>query len=242
MISEFELILEGKYNYLKNKQTYCEENFEVKHQETTKGDFIFNAEVLSRSHTGEFLKVEVSYLTSYDFFPKKVVVKRFMGGRESCETFDIDGANKSLEYFFFDGNDTHRSTKPINGNFQIASPAFSTSMLMTLKKNLDSVQRNHYTIISSKNVWSFDAPLFDKDIYIEVIDLKPVTIKAGEGNLKATHCAILEKNDAGSVSSDGDQIYLSKHFSIPYKGIFGGDTVIEVAHLKILEEKYSKMF
>lgn len=242
MVNEFELILEGKYNYLKEKQTYCEENFKVMRQGSSRGDFIFNAEVLSRSHTGEFLKIEVSYLVSHDFYPKKVVVKRFMGGRESCETFDIEGVNKSIEYFFFDGSDTHQSIKPISGNFQIATPAFSTSMLMTLKKKLDSVHRTHYTVISSENIWSYKSPLFDKDIYIELIELNPISLKIADINLKATHCAILESNEAGSNRENSDQMFLSKHFSIPYKGVFAGDTIIEIAHMKVLEDKFSKMF
>lgn len=240
MINDFGIVLEGKYNYLKNKQTYCEENFEVRHQGSSRGDFIFNAEILSRSHTGEFLKIEVSHLLSYDFNPKKVVVKRFMGGRESCETFDIVGTNKSIEYYFYNGSDTHQSIKPISGNFQIATPAFSTSMLMTLKKKLDSVQRTHYTVVSSENIWTFKDPLFDRDIYIELVELNPISIKVGDVSLKATHCAILNESDGNS--NNADQLFLSKHFLIPYKGIFIDDTVIEVSHMKVLEEKFSKLF
>ena len=236
MTTKFNQVLDGKFVYSKNNQVYGEENFWLENQGSSRGDFLFGAEILSRSHNGEFLKIQVKYLTSYDFNPKRVEINRFMGERESAETFEIDEAQQAIEYFFFDGNNTHRETKSIKGVFQIATPSFASSLLVTQKKRLDTLQRSQYTVVSSENIWNYDSQLNQKEISIELVELDPVSIKVRDQNLKATHCSISsldgELSDV-AASKKPEDIFLSKHYSIPYKGVFKDGVVIEIEKLNI---------
>lgn len=236
MTLKFNPILDGKYFYRKKKQSYCEENFWVSKQSSSRGDYLFKAEVLSRSHNGEFLKVEVHYLTSFDFTPKKVEIERSMGSRVSTETFELEGQNQALEYYFFDGNETQRFSHNVASNIQIAAPAFSSSLLMTLKKKLDPVQRSQYNVLCSQNIWSYESPLVENEIFLEMVDPAPIDLKIGDQHLPATHCIMSGRNSHlsdSAASKSNEEVFLSKHFSIPYKGIFKNDITIELAQLNV---------
>lgn len=236
MTLKFSQILNGKYLYRKKKQPYCEENFWVSKQSSPRGDYLFNAEVLSRSHNGEFLKVEVHYLTSFDFTPKKVEIERSMGSRISTETFYLEGQDQILEYNFDDGNETQRFSKNVATNIQIATPAFSSSLIVTMKKRLDPTQRSKYSILCSKNIWSYESPLIENEIFLEMVEPSPVDVKVGDQHLPATHCIMSGRNSHLSDSATNkshEEVFLSKHFSIPYKGIFKNDIAIELAQLNV---------
>ena len=52
--------------------------------------------------------------------------------------------------------------------------------------------------------------------------------------MKATHCKLLSSN-LGTSSEEGHDVFLSKHFNIPYLGVFSDDLKINIDHLKSFE-------
>ena len=245
MKDEFEQIVQGKYNYFQAKKIYCEENFEIIKQNSARGDVVFRSEVLSRSQNGEFLKIEIEYRTTHDFSPKEVTISRFMGGRKSVETFDIISNDKIVSYKF--ESDSGVQYKEINysGILQVATPAISTSFICTLKKRIDPVHRSYYTILQSSNVWDYESGPTIHDLIIEQVDLNTVNIKVADLNVAATHCAILLDSDSADTNptgKDNEEVFFSKHFSLPYKVVFKDYVTVEVAELKVNNDRYANLF
>lgn len=237
-----EKIIEGKYNYYQGDQVYCEENFSVYKEDGSQGRLIFNAELTSRVETGEFLKVIVDYKLSKKFEPLNLKVKRLLGGNKSVERYVVDLKDKNVRYTFRGTDGIHETEKIITGKFHIAAPAFSTSMLATAAKKLDPVHRTSYNIISSNNVWEYEGPFKESEIFIELSSLEPVPVHVGDTELNATHCKIFEDDKAKNPNITGYSVYLSKHYQIPYKASFADDIQIEVQNLKNYETEYKDLF
>lgn len=227
-------ILQGKFNYLSQNKIYSEENFRVYRQEGRKINYLFKCEILSRVRTGEFLKVYVEYRVSRHFDPIEVTITRLMGDKESKEKITIDTKTKNYHYLFQSKDATQTYDKIINSRPHIASPAFTTSMLMTNQKRLDPVQRTNYTLITSENVWDYKGPFQEKSFYAELQALEPKEIVLNNKTIKALHCKLLSSN-LGTSSDEGHDIYLSKHYNIPYLAIFSSDLKITTDHMQSLE-------
>lgn len=240
-MSDYNQILTGKYLYTKNQQAYCEENFSVQTCSDPRLKFLINAEILSRSQTGEFLKVNVDYLLDSSFTPKRVEIKRSMGEKLSREVFSFDNAQYQLNYSFSDNKDTWQHTAKSSSQPQVASPSFATSMLATMAKRVDQTQRTKYKIITSPNIWKYAAPFVEEEFSLTPVDSKPVKIELGKNQVSATHCSISQPNTE-DTDPKGPQVFISKHFSIPYKGIFAGGIVIEAESLKIMDNKVAHIF
>lgn len=224
-------ILQGKYNYTSQNKIYSEENFKIFKEEDRKLNYVFKSEILSRVKTGEFLKIYVTYRVNQHFDPINVEIERLMGQKESFEKFQIDPKTKNYHYILKGIDSTETYDKIISSRPHIATPSFLTSMLMTNQKRLDPVQRTTYTIVTSNNVWNFEEPFREKTIIAELQSLEPKDIIVNKKSLKATHCKLLHENQGTSTAS-GHDIYLSKHFNIPYLGVFSDDLRIEIDHLR----------
>lgn len=227
-------ILQGKFNYLSQNKIYSEENFRVYREEGRRISYLFKCEVLSRVKTGEFLKVYIEYRVSRHFDPIEISITRLMGNKESKENFSVDPKTKNYTYTFQTKDGTQSYDKVLTSRPHIATPAFTTSMLMTNQKRLDPVQRTNYTLITSDNVWEYQGPFFEKSIFVELQALEPKDVMVSSKTVKALHCKLLSSN-LGTSSDQGHDIYLSKHFNIPYLGIFSDDLKITTDHLQSLE-------
>jgi len=237
-----EKIVEGKYNYYQHDQVYCEEHFKVFRQEASTGNFNFNAELMSRVDTGEFLKVFVDYELTHNFEPVNLRIKRTLGAHKSTERFTVDLKDKKIHYVFNGKEGMHESETAISGRFHIAAPAFSTSMLMSEAKKIDPVHRTPYNIISSENIWEYKEPFKESTLYVELMSLEPVTINLHDNELQATLCNIYEEDKIKNPNAEGYPVYISKHYQIPYKAEFANGIRIEVQNLKNFESEYKGSF
>ena len=237
-----EKIVEGKYNYYQHDQLYCEEHFKLFRQEESRGNYNFNAELMSRVDTGEFLKVFVDYELTHNFEPVNLRIKRTLGANKSTERFSVDLKDKKVRYVFNGKDGIHESERLISGRFHIAAPAFCVSMLMTESRKVDPVHRTSYNIISSENIWEFAETFKESTLYIELMSLEPVTINLHDNEVQATHCNIYEEDKIKNPNAQGHPIYISKHYQIPYKAEFANGIRVEVQNLKNYESDLKGAF
>lgn len=230
-------LLEGKYFYYENKNPYSEENFQVSKEDKSQGNYFFNAQTNTRVKTGEFLKVDIKYTLNGEFEPLEVEITRLLGGNKSTELFLVDNKKSEVVYKFINDQSEDIFSKIVSGRFHFATPCFSLSMLMTHMRKIDPVHRTPYTIITSKNIWNYNAPFTEEEIYVELQSLDPAKINISGKELKATHCKLLQVDENGTIATEGHDIYLSKYFSIPYYGRFSDSLKIEIDRLKNFESQ-----
>lgn len=241
-MSKLEKILEGKYNYFNKNQVYTEENFKVEREGGLQGNLLFSSEVLSRVKTGEFLKVYIEYRVTPKFDPVDVKITRQLGEKESSENFRIDSREKNVQYVFESNGKKHYHDKILTSLPHIATPCFLTSVIMINQKKLDPVQRTPYTILTSNNIWEFEKGFEEKEVYIELQELEPQQLTIDRIKLKASHCKILAVDENGTIATEGQDIYLSKYYYIPYKAVFSKDLHISIKTLKYYDEKLNSQF
>lgn len=233
-------ILEGKFNYYNGENIYTEENFSVDREGGRKGNYIFHSEVLSRVKTGEFLKIYIKYEVNNAFDPVNINIVRQLGAKESVEDFSYDLKSKNVTYTFDSGKSTKYFEKVITSLPHVAAPCFLTSMIMVNQKKIDPVQRTSFTILTSSNIWEYESEFKEGEVYIELQELEPQNLVIDGNELKATHCKILQVDENGTINDLDHNIYLSKHFYIPYLANFGKDLKIEVETLKHYETRAEK--
>lgn len=236
-MSNRDKVIEGKFNYFLDGSQYTQEEFRVFKDANAKANLNFEAEVTSRVKTGEFLKVACQYRFTSKFVPIKCSITRSMGENTSEEIFLFDDKTKNVSYEFNANGKTKRHEKVITSKPHVAAPCFSLSMLMVNAKKIDPVQRTPYTLLSTQNIWDYHGPFVEQEIYLELQELEPIKINIDGKQLKATHCKILQVNDKGTIIDGGDDVYLSKHYYIPYYGKFKNDLTIKIETLKHYEDK-----
>lgn len=240
-MSYTEKILEGKYNYLNAGQIYSEETFLLLTESKKQGNYIFKSEVLSRVRTGEFLKVYVEYEVTHQFDPIRVNIKRLLGDKSSVEEYYIDQKTKNIIYDFTDTNGkVFSSNRFVPGKTHIGTPCFFTSMLSINSKPLDPVHRASYQLITSNNIWEYEDTFMEKEFFLELQNIEAVNIQIGGKDLKASYCKLHETNTKHIDQSVAHDIYLSKHFYVPYKAIFSDTLEIEVESMKRYNDEFSR--
>ncbi len=240
-MSYAEKLLEGKYNYLKDGAVYSEEEFHVEKEDKSQGNYTFHSEILSRLRTGEFLKIYVDYELTHQFIPLRVCIKRRLGDKSSTETYTWDIKSKNLSYEFEDTNGKrHFHEQVINSKTAISTPAFLTSMIMVNHRKMDPVHKTPYQVISSSNLWDYEGPFYENEMFLELQSLDQVEIELAGNKLNATHCKMFHVASKDTNLVQGDDIYLSKHFYIPYKANFQNNVSIEIESLKTFEDQFSK--
>lgn len=233
-----EKLLDGKYLYFKDGAQYSEEVFKITKEDKSQGNYTFSSEILSRVATGEFLKVYVDYEVSHQFDPLNVRIKRSLGKRKSTERYILDPKERNL-YYSFDGADGHNEMENVIApKAHIATPAFLTAALMTKIKRLDSTQVTQYAIITSQNLWSYEAPFTEGQVYVDLKSLDPVELELNGNKISATHCTMFE----GEKNEFETDFFLSKYFNIPYQAKFPNGIEVRVDKLKTYEVEYKNMF
>lgn len=237
-----ELLLKGKYIYLQDNKPYSEENFILKREDKPNGSFLLESETLTRTRTGEFLKTLTEYGFTANFNTTHVSVRRLLGDKSSVEEIKVNQRQKIATYTFTKDNSKQSNEIYFGAYVHFAAPCFVTSMLMTQMKKIDPVHRTQYSVLTSQNIWDYQGEAEEQSVYVELQEMEPVTIELGGNELKATHCKLLQVDENGTIASSGHDLYLSKYFGIPYRGIFDDNVVIEIDTLKNYESKYKKMF
>jgi len=219
-----EIILEGSYQYFQKDVNYSQENFKLIHAPETKNYYI-SAEILSRIETGEFLKVMVRFEMNGHFNPIFVRIEKILGSQYSQETFNFDLIAQELKYTFKNSISSQDFTRSLSTKHYLGSPAFSTSAIFTLTKKLDATSRTPIPLINSQNDWIYESPPQEKVIYAELKAKDVLDFKLNNTPLSASHLCLYEFNEASSSDNPVD-IYVSKHYAIPYQLIHGDQRIV----------------
>ncbi len=240
-MSILEILLEGKYNYFARDKIYSEENFKLSREDKSFGNFVLTAQTMSRVASGEFLKVNVEYCYTAKFETKSIKVNRQMGPNESTEMVNVDHKTKTFDYIYTHNGKTQKFNYHFNNYVHLATPCFSTTMLMTQMKKIDPVHRTPYSVYTSPNIWEFKQEIFAQEMYVELQEIEPVDLEINGNQLNATHCKLLQVGESGTISKEGLDIYLSKYHGIPYLGHFSDGVTIKIERLKNYEANKVKL-
>lgn len=225
-----EIILEGSYHYYDKATTYSQENFKlVFHSEDQ--SYHINAEILSRIETGEFLKIIVHYEMNSQFVPYLCRIERSIGNKYAQELYKIDQTNLELLYTFQNSQITQDFKRSINAKHYLTSPAVSTAAIFSLTKKFDATVRTPVTILSSDNDWTYSGPPTEKVIYAEFKTRELSDFKLDGSTLSASHLCLYEFDSSHATAEQPVELFLSKHYSIPYQ-LIQGDQKIVIKNLK----------
>jgi hypothetical protein len=237
-----EQIYKGQYEYFRNGNTYAQENFSV-YKADQPANFIYSSEILSRVSTGEFLKIYVDYEVTPLFDPINIKIRKSLGEQSSKETYNVNYQNKNVLYSFVNSEGEKQTyEKVINGKFQITTPSFLTSLLITQNKKVDNIGRTQYLVINSNNEWKYENPFEEKFFYLETRsnDNKELTI--GINKLVSSVYYLYEKDVGQDKNEQPIVYYQSRNIGIPYKAILNDGLEIRIKQLKVTETNYKGMF
>jgi len=236
----YNTVLEGEYKYLQNSEHYTTEIFTVKEVDVAQGNILFQSETSTRMQSGEFLKTEVNYEVSHAYYPHHVVVKRFLGEKQSIEIFKYDYKENVISYSFEAEGKINEAVQRFSSPIHVAAPSLCTLMLMTKSKRLDPMQQTRYTILSSPNTWHYDGEPVHETIAAQLQNIKPVKIKINENDLTASHVQVGNYNNELKTDEGHDtyDVFVSKYFSVPYMAVFPGDIKVQAEKIKNFENKY----
>jgi hypothetical protein len=233
-------IYEGGYTYFRDGQKYSEENFEVYRDDSVMQHHRFKAEVITRVKTGELLKVNTMYLTNKNFEPLEVEIIKTLGPNAVTERYKYNTTDKLLNYHFEKNGERDHFEKIISTRFAIATPAFSTNMIMLETKKLDPVHKTEYLVITTDNIWDYQGPFKEKRIFVEQKD-REVEFKIDKKPLSATLCHVFDEKEVNNSEPKSVDYYISKHLSLPYKMSVENIT-IQINYLRDLTGHYRQKF
>lgn len=230
MSQNAEILLEGSYLYYQNDVNYSQENFKLVHL-TDEQSYHVYAEILSRMETGEFLKILVRFEMNQQYVPQFMRIEKSIGNKYAQEVFKVDTSAQELHYTFQNTQITQDYKRNITAKHHLASPAVSTSALFTLTKKFDASSRTPVILLGSDNEWGYLGPPTEKTIYAEYKNRDMVDFKLNNTSLPASHLCLYE-TDASHANSEGMvDMFLSKHYAIPYQVVQGEHKII-VKNLK----------
>lgn len=222
--------MEGSYLYYQNGTNYSQENFKLLFYPEQQ-NYQISAEVLSRIETGEFLKILVRYEMNQHYVPYFVRIEKSIGNKYAQEVYKVDLSNLELSYTFQNSQMTQEFGRTIGAKHYLTAPAVSTSGLFTLSKKFDVTGRTPITLISSDNDWTYKAPPVEKVIFAEFKTREMQDYKLNNNSLSASHLCLYEFDTSNAGAEQPVNIYLSKHYAIPYE-LTHGDQRIVIKHLK----------
>lgn len=217
MFRQNKTLIEGLYLYAENNQQYAEEHFKVFSQQSS-DNFVFQSEILTRLQSGETLKIRVNF----EFNPKFQVlyseIEKSVANQIVVETFKVDPIKMQLLYKFKNQSEQHEFTKNLGAKHYLSSPAICTLGLFSLTKKFDPNGRTPVVFISSDNVMNYSHHPTDKLVFAEY--LGPSDIVLNNNELESTLIKLYEFDGHEKKENPATEIYLSKHYGIPYQLIF----------------------
>ena len=234
---EGEKILRGAYTYSRNKNVYCEEQFELYREKKTLS-YCFYTEMLSRVSTGELLSIKIKYRFNNDYIPLYVNIDRTLGNQNVVENYTFDPKVTSIKYTFTNEESEevrHISTNP---KFYITTPSTASSMICLRSKKIDTSGKNYYSFCTSKNMWEFNEQPSFKSIVIQKLSATTENLKLDDKNLQAQRYKLTEghnDDEDGEVSSDSLKIWISQHMTVPYLIEASDGTKVQIKYLNNLE-------
>lgn len=230
MSNNAEILLEGSYLYYQKEVNYSQENFKLI-QLPDQQSFQVYSEILSRVETGEFLKLLVRYEMTQNFIPFFMRIEKSIGNKYVVESYKYDLHSQELHYTFQTPQKTQEFTKPHSAKHYLTSPAFATSTLFTLSRKFDPTGRTSVTFVRSHNDWTYEGPPADKLVYAEFKSRDLADFKLNNNTLSASHLCLYEHDSIHSLNEKPVDIFISKHYAIPYQ-LIHGDMKIVIKNLK----------
>lgn len=230
MTQNAEILLEGSYLYYEKDQNYSQENFKLVSFSEGQGYHIY-AEILSRVHTGEFLKVIVRLEMNTQFIPLLVRIEKSIGNKYAQELYVADTTTQELHYTFQTSNFSQDFTRPFSSKHYLTSPAVCTAALFTLSRKFDATGRTPVVLISSNNDWTYQGPPTEKVVYAEYLSRELSDFKLHGNSLPVAHLCLYEFDSTHAIAEAPLEIFLSKHYAIPYQ-LLHGDQKIVIKNLK----------
>jgi hypothetical protein len=225
-----EILLEGTYIYFNKEVNYSQENFKLVHLPGTQVFHLY-AEILSRVETGEFFKILVHYEMNNFYIPYFVSIEKSMGARYALETYNLNLTDYELSYSFRGPQNVHEFTKKITPKNFLSSPALSTAAIFTLSRKFDPTERTSVHLLNSDNEWTYQAPPNEKTIYAEFKSRDIHDFQLNGNTLSASLLHLYSSHSSGFSSEPPVELYLSKHYNIPYQ-LTHGDQRIVIKTLK----------
>lgn len=230
MTQNAEIILEGSYLYYQKDVNYSQENFKLVNLPDLQNYHIYS-EVLSRLENGEFLKILIRYEMNQHFTPFFVRIEKSIGNKYALETYKLDIPNLELFYTFQNSQGTQEFKRNVSAKHYLTSPALSTAAVFTLSRKFDATGRTPVALISSENDWTYKAPPAEKMIYAEFKSRDMTDFKLHGSTLSASHLCLYEHDSSQPSLEDPVELFLSKHYSVPYQ-LVHGDQKILIKNLK----------
>lgn len=230
MSQNAEILLEGSYLYYQKDVNYSQENFKLVQLPESQSFHIY-AEILSRIETGEFLKIITRYEMNQHFTPLFVRIEKSIGNKYALETYKLDTVTQEVDYTFQNSQGSQEFRRPINFKHYLTAPAFSTAAMFTLSRKFDATGRTPVVLISSKNDWTYTAPPSEKVVYAEFTTRELLDFKLHGNNLSASHLCLYEHDSSHAIAETPVELFLSKHYAIPYQ-LIHGDQKIVIKNLK----------
>lgn len=241
MKENFEKLFEGTYQYFQNGQNYSQENFTVSKIAATQ-NVLFEAEIMSRVETGEFFKMQVVYVVNQFYAPQTVIIEKSLGEKIAKEVFDVDYTTQTLRYTFKSNNGEESVERPFSSKHHIIAPCFLTSGLFTLTKKIDSTSRTPVTFITTANEWDFHGAPVDKILWIELKAHDTEELLISGAPLTASKYEIHEEDALTGEAKPGAQLWVSKHYGVPYQLEERDGAKIVARKLKKLKQEMGKIF
>lgn len=230
MSQNAEIVLEGSYLYYQKDVNYSQENFKLV-QQSDGQSFHIHAEILSRIETGEFLKILVRYEMNQHFVPLFVRIEKSIGNKYAQEVYKVDPATQELHYSFQNSQTTQDFTRSFNAKHYLTSPAVSTAAMFTLSRKFDATGRTPVVFVSSDNDWTYAGPPTEKVVYAEYKARELSDFKLHGNSLSASHLCLYEFDASSAHPETPVDLFLSKHYSVPYE-LIQGDQKIVIKNLK----------
>lgn len=234
MINNCEILVEGSYNYLQQNKLYSTENFKLSRRLESHALF-FEAEILSRIETGEFLKVMVFYELADNKAPCIMRIEKSLGERYSLETFEVSTTTQELTYTFTSEGETKTLRRHHSPKHYLSSPAVSTSAVFSLTKKFDSTTRTPLTLVAGHHSWKFDeATPVETIVYAEFNNRETIDLNINGQELHAQCLSLFSSDSLSGLGAENRvDLMLSKHYSIPY-ALIDDKIRVEIKQLKKL--------
>jgi hypothetical protein len=242
MLSKNEKLFEGTYQYFQQGQNYSQENFTVEHNEEN-GNMVFHAEIMSRVETGEFFKMQIHYLLNQFYVPQILTIEKSLGDRLAREAFEVDPAAQILRYTFKSGQSSHTVERPFSTTKHLlAAPCFVTSALFTMSKKIDTTARTPVHFVTPKTGWEFIGPPDDKIMWVDLKTHDTDELEVGGMPLTASQFELHDEDALSGNVTSGAQLWVSKHYAIPYQLEEKDGATVVIRRLKKLKHNLEKMF
>lgn len=225
-----EILLEGSYLYYQKEVNFSQENFKLVRFPDNHNHHIY-AEILSRIENGEFLKIIVRYEMDAHFHPTFVRIEKSLGNRYAQEVYKFDINAQEMNYTFQNTQTTQDYRRSLGAKHYLTSPAFSTASIFTQTKKFDATGRTAVTLLSSENEWEYVKPPEEKVIFAEYKNREVLDFKINNASLSASHLCLYEFDTSSSAQENPVEIFVSKHYGIPYQ-LTQGDLKIVIKDLK----------